>query len=105
MLLVVSTGTILKTEINFTTLHYNVINCTKLHYTALHCTKLHYTALNCTIMHCDALHCTGAGELKLADFGLARAKSVPSHTYSHEVVTLWLVKVEADCCWTLSNGG
>ncbi|GFG32559.1 hypothetical protein Cfor_12386 [Coptotermes formosanus] len=29
------------------------------------------------------------GELKLADFGLARAKSVPSHTYSHEVVTLW----------------
>ena len=25
------------------------------------------------------------GELKLADFGLARAKSVPSHTYSHEV--------------------
>lgn len=29
------------------------------------------------------------GELKLADFGLARAKSVPSHTFSHEVVTLW----------------
>ncbi|KAL3319285.1 Cyclin-dependent kinase 15 [Cichlidogyrus casuarinus] len=29
------------------------------------------------------------GELKLADFGLARAKSVPSRTYSHEVVTLW----------------
>lgn len=29
------------------------------------------------------------GELKLADFGLARAKSVPSHTYSHEVVTVW----------------
>jgi len=29
------------------------------------------------------------GELKLADFGLARAKSVPTHTYSHEVVTLW----------------
>ncbi|BFZ21984.1 hypothetical protein BsWGS_25023 [Bradybaena similaris] len=29
------------------------------------------------------------GELKLADFGLARAKSIPSHTYSHEVVTLW----------------
>lgn len=25
----------------------------------------------------------------MADFGLARAKSVPSHTYSHEVVTLW----------------
>uniref|UniRef100_A0A914WFN9 Protein kinase domain-containing protein n=1 Tax=Plectus sambesii TaxID=2011161 RepID=A0A914WFN9_9BILA len=30
-----------------------------------------------------------SGELKLADFGLARAKSVPSRTYSHEVVTLW----------------
>ncbi|CAB3984768.1 cyclin-dependent kinase 14-like isoform X1 [Paramuricea clavata] len=29
------------------------------------------------------------GELKLADFGLAREKSVPSHTYSNEVVTLW----------------
>ncbi|VEL23282.1 unnamed protein product [Protopolystoma xenopodis] len=29
------------------------------------------------------------GDLKLADFGLARAKSVPSRTYSHEVVTLW----------------
>uniref|UniRef100_A0A1L8DKM5 cyclin-dependent kinase n=1 Tax=Nyssomyia neivai TaxID=330878 RepID=A0A1L8DKM5_9DIPT len=32
---------------------------------------------------------SGMGELKLADFGLARAKSVPSHTYSNEVVTLW----------------
>ncbi|KAK3582637.1 hypothetical protein CHS0354_001682 [Potamilus streckersoni] len=30
-----------------------------------------------------------SGELKLADFGLARAKSIPSHTYSNEVVTLW----------------
>lgn len=29
------------------------------------------------------------GELKLADFGLARAKSVPTKTYTHEVVTLW----------------
>ncbi|XP_046556004.1 cyclin-dependent kinase 14-like [Haliotis rubra] len=29
------------------------------------------------------------GDLKLADFGLARAKSIPSRTYSHEVVTLW----------------
>ncbi|XP_053136147.1 cyclin-dependent kinase 15 isoform X2 [Hemicordylus capensis] len=28
------------------------------------------------------------GELKLADFGLARAKSIPSRTYSAEVVTL-----------------
>ncbi|XP_020653148.2 cyclin-dependent kinase 18 isoform X1 [Pogona vitticeps] len=31
----------------------------------------------------------GRGELKLADFGLARAKSVPTKTYSNEVVTLW----------------
>ncbi|ESO10896.1 hypothetical protein HELRODRAFT_132019, partial [Helobdella robusta] len=29
------------------------------------------------------------GELKLADFGLARAKSIPSKTFSDEVVTLW----------------
>ncbi|XP_034460469.1 cyclin-dependent kinase 15 isoform X2 [Hippoglossus hippoglossus] len=29
------------------------------------------------------------GELKLADFGLARSKSIPSHTFSSEVVTLW----------------
>ncbi|CAJ0932620.1 unnamed protein product, partial [Mesorhabditis belari] len=32
---------------------------------------------------------TARGELKLADFGLARAKSVPTKTYSNEVVTLW----------------
>jgi len=29
------------------------------------------------------------GELKLADFGLARAKSFPINTYSNQVVTLW----------------
>ena len=29
------------------------------------------------------------GVLKLADFGLARAFSIPVRTYSHEVVTLW----------------
>eukprot|EP01122_Echinamoeba_exundans_P008133 TRINITY_DN2640_c0_g1_i2.p1 TRINITY_DN2640_c0_g1~~TRINITY_DN2640_c0_g1_i2.p1 ORF type:complete len:218 (-),score=38.59 TRINITY_DN2640_c0_g1_i2:89-742(-) len=29
------------------------------------------------------------GELKLADFGLARAFGVPVRSYSHEVVTLW----------------
>eukprot|EP00124_Ichthyophonus_hoferi_P000958 Ihof_evm5s42 gene=Ihof_evmTU5s42 len=29
------------------------------------------------------------GELKLADFGLARAKGVPIKTFSNEVVTLW----------------
>ena len=27
--------------------------------------------------------------LQLGDFGLARAKSVPTRTYSNEVVTLW----------------
>ena len=29
------------------------------------------------------------GEIKLADFGLARAFSVPVRGYTHEVVTLW----------------
>ncbi|RMC18446.1 hypothetical protein DUI87_04334 [Hirundo rustica rustica] len=29
------------------------------------------------------------GELKLADFGLARAQSIPRQTYSSEIVTLW----------------
>ena len=30
-----------------------------------------------------------AGELKLADFGLARACGIPVRSYTHEVVTLW----------------
>ena len=29
------------------------------------------------------------GHIKLADFGLARAFSLPVRTYTHEVVTLW----------------
>uniref|UniRef100_A0A3B3UGX7 mitogen-activated protein kinase n=1 Tax=Poecilia latipinna TaxID=48699 RepID=A0A3B3UGX7_9TELE len=29
------------------------------------------------------------GELKLADFGLARSKSIPAQNFSSEVVTLW----------------
>ena len=29
------------------------------------------------------------GEIKLADFGLARAFGVPVRSYTHEVVTLW----------------
>lgn len=29
------------------------------------------------------------GEMKLADFGLARAFGIPIRTYTHEVVTLW----------------
>ncbi|CAK5077410.1 unnamed protein product [Meloidogyne enterolobii] len=32
---------------------------------------------------------TKGGELKLADFGLARAQSIPTKSYSSEVVTLW----------------
>ena len=31
----------------------------------------------------------GTKELKLADFGLARAFGIPQKTFSHEVVTLW----------------
>lgn len=30
-----------------------------------------------------------SGNLKLADFGLARAFGIPLRTYTHEVVTLW----------------
>ena len=30
-----------------------------------------------------------SGELKLADFGLARAFGIPVRSYTHEVVTLW----------------
>lgn len=29
------------------------------------------------------------GHIKLADFGLSRAFSLPTRTYTHEVVTLW----------------
>lgn len=29
------------------------------------------------------------GQLKLADFGLARAFGIPVRSYTHEVVTLW----------------
>lgn len=29
------------------------------------------------------------GNLKLADFGLARAVGIPVRTYTHEIVTLW----------------
>ncbi|EMC99700.1 hypothetical protein BAUCODRAFT_347253 [Baudoinia panamericana UAMH 10762] len=32
---------------------------------------------------------SSSGDLKLADFGLARAFGVPLRTYTHEVVTLW----------------
>ena len=29
------------------------------------------------------------GNIKLADFGLARAMSIPVRVYTHEVVTMW----------------
>lgn len=32
---------------------------------------------------------TGRGEVKLADFGLARTYQIPLRPYTHEVVTLW----------------
>eukprot|EP00759_Apiculatamorpha_spiralis_P012253 PhF_6_TR19285/c0_g1_i1/m.28351/K02206/CDK2; cyclin-dependent kinase 2 len=32
---------------------------------------------------------TSDNTLKIADFGLARAFNVPTHTFTHEVVTLW----------------
>lgn len=32
---------------------------------------------------------SNAGELKLADFGLARSFGIPVRSYTHEVVTLW----------------
>ena len=32
---------------------------------------------------------TNDGVIKLADFGLARAVTIPSRCYTHEVVTMW----------------
>ncbi len=32
---------------------------------------------------------SAAAQLKLADFGLARAFGIPVRSYTHEVVTLW----------------
>ena len=41
-------------------------------------------------MRDNVLHSQGCeGELKLADFGLARAFGIPVRSYTHEVVTLW----------------
>jgi serine/threonine protein kinase len=32
---------------------------------------------------------SNTGVLKIADFGLARAFSIPLRTYTHEIITLW----------------
>ena len=44
------------------------------------------------------------GTLKLADFGLARAFTVPLRTYTHEVVTLWY-RAPVDTAAALASGG
>lgn len=53
---------------------------------------LHYCHAH-RILHRDLkpqnLLIDAAGNLKLADFGLARAFGIPLRTYTHEVVTLW----------------
>ncbi|KAF9507751.1 hypothetical protein BS47DRAFT_1373814 [Hydnum rufescens UP504] len=53
---------------------------------------LHYCHAH-RILHRDLkpqnLLIDSAGNLKLADFGLARAFGIPLRTYTHEVVTLW----------------
>jgi len=41
------------------------------------------------------------GNIKLADFGLARAFGIPVRTYTHEVVTLWYERPSA-CSFFLS---
>jgi len=37
------------------------------------------------------------GNLKIADFGLARAFGVPIRAYTHEVVTLWYENILRIC--------
>lgn len=43
----------------------------------------------CSDLKPQNLLVNNTGELKIADFGLARAFSLPIKKYTHEVVTLW----------------
>ena len=54
---------------------------------------LRHVCKHCRDLKPQNLLISDCGDLKLADFGLARAKSVPTKTYSNEVVTLWYVGI------------
>ena len=69
------------------------ISCEPVHFPGCTLPCFHYSLLtiwNIPVFVQYLLRFYGNLSLNVSDFtGLARAKSVPSHTYSHEVVTLW----------------